>query len=110
MKLLKRITVIAAMLVLTLSVIGCKKKNQLVGTWENENYTYTFNEDGTGTEKLGTFEIEISNYTVKGDKLSITISFLGTEDTDEFTYSIKKDTLTISDDEGASMTFKRVKE
>ena len=33
----------------------------------------------------------------KDGKLSITISFLGTEETDEYTYTIKKDVLSLSD-------------
>ena len=33
----------------------------------------------------------------KDGKLSITISFLGTEETDEYTYSIKKNVLSLSD-------------
>ena len=69
----------------------------VVGTWEGDDYTYTFNDDGTGIQQIGEISVSITSYEAKDGKLSITISFLGTEETDEYTYSIKKNVLSLSD-------------
>ena len=53
--------------------------------------------DGTGIQQIGEISVSITSYEAKDGKLSITISFLGTEETDEYTYSIKKNVLSLSD-------------
>ena len=91
MKLLKRVSILAVLITVIAVFAGCGKEATVVGTWEGDDYTYTFNDDGTGIQQIG--EISVS----KDGKLSITISFLGTEETDEYTYSIKKNVLSLSD-------------
>ena len=85
MKLLKRISVLVMMIAVVAAFEGSGKE------------TYTFNSDGTGTQQIGQISIPIISYEAKDGKLSITISFLGTEETDEYTYTIKKDVLSLSD-------------
>lgn len=97
MKLLKRISVLIMMIAVVAAFAGCGKETSVVGTWEGDDYTYTFNSDGTGTQQIGQISIPITSYEAKDGKLSITISFLGTEETDEYTYTIKKDVLSLSD-------------
>ena len=51
----------------------------------------------TNLDLTGEISVSITSYEAKDGKLSITISFLGTEETDEYTYSIKKNVLSLSD-------------
>lgn len=90
MKLLKRVSILAVLITVIAVFAGCGKEATVVGTWEGDDYTYTFNDDGTGIQQIGEISVSITSYEAKDGKLSITISFLGTEETDEYTYSIKK--------------------
>ena len=71
---------------------ACGKKDSIVGKWtyETGNYTYTFNEDGTGDYNGLKF-----TYTIEGNK----ISFIHEGNTSpvETTFSIKEDKLNIID-------------
>lgn len=71
MKLLKRVSILAVLITVIAVFAGCGKEATVVGTWEGDDYTYTFNDDGTGIQQ--------------------------TEETDEYTYSIKKNVLSLSD-------------
>lgn len=102
-----RRTGIIAVLVLVAGLFaGCGKKESVVGTWEGDDYTYTFNEDGTGTQQIGDINVNISSYEAKDGKLGITVTFLGTEDTSEYTYTLKKGVLTLTDGDD-TITLKR---
>ena len=100
MKLLKRVSVLAVLVAVIAVFAGCGKEATVVGTWESDDYTYTFNEDGTGIQQIGEISISITSYEAKDGKLSITVSFLGTEETDEYTYSIKNNVLSLSNNDG----------
>ena len=93
MKLLKRVSILAVLITVIAVFAGCGKEATVVGTWEGDDYTYTFNDDGTGIQQIGEISVSITSYEAKDGKLSITISFLGTEETD----SIKKNVLSLSD-------------
>ena len=97
MKYLKRVGVLVTMIAMIGVFAGCGKKTTIVGTWSGDDYTYIFNSDGTGTRQIGGISVEISSYEAKDGKLSITVSYLGIDETEECTYSIKKNVLTISD-------------
>ena len=86
MKLLKRVSILAVLITVIAVFAGCGKEATVVGTWE-----------GTGIQQIGEISVSITSYEAKDGKLSITISFLGTEETDEYTYSIKKNVLSLSD-------------
>lgn len=92
----RRIGVIAVLVLVVGVFAGCGKKDLVVGTWEGDDYTYTFNADGTGTQQIGGINVNISSYEAKDGKLSITVTYLGTDDTTEFTYTLKKDVLTLT--------------
>ena len=46
MKLLKRISVLVMMIAVVAAFAGCGKETSVVGTWEGDDYTYTFNSEG----------------------------------------------------------------
>lgn len=48
MKLLKRVSILAVLITVIAVFAGCGKEATVVGTWEGDDYTYTFNDDGTG--------------------------------------------------------------
>lgn len=91
----RRIGIIAVFVFVIGTFAGCGKKESVVGTWEGDDYAYTFNADGTGTQQIGGINVNISSYQAKDGKLSITVTYLGTDDTTEFTYTLKEDVLTL---------------
>ena len=109
MKLRKNAILVLLTLVLALSLMGCKGKSDIVGTWEGEEegvaVEYTFNSDGSGSVKLMGMRLDIS-YKTEGDKLLLTISLLGMEQTEEYSYNVKGDTLKL-DLDGATVELKR---
>jgi uncharacterized lipoprotein YehR (DUF1307 family) len=110
MKLRKTAVAVLLTLVLALSLIGCSKGNNgIVGTWvgekEGESVEFTFNSDGTGAMKLMEMSIDTS-YKTEGEKLMLTINFLGMERTQDCTYSVKGDTLKLVI-EGETVELKR---
>lgn len=92
----RRIGIISVLVLVVGVFAGCGKKDSVVGTWEGDDYTYTFNVDGTGTQQIGGINVNISSYEAKDGKLSITVTYLGTDDTTEFAYTLKKDVLTLT--------------
>ena len=61
MKLLKRVSILAVLITVIAVFAGCGKEATVVGTWEGDDYTYTFNDDGTGIQQIG--EISAVSYT-----------------------------------------------
>ncbi len=87
--------------------------NSIVGTWVNQNTVlgvvtetgYVFNEDGTGSRNV-VLDVDFT-YTVDGDSLTITYEVLGIEYTEEYTFKISGNTLTLTDDSGDTTTFEK---
>ena len=106
MKTIKKITALVAVLVLTFSLVACGKAS-VVGTWKAEQdgtvATYEFKKDGTGSVSIIGITLDIT-YKTEGEKLSVTMSFLGQSDTQEYTYSVKGKKLTLTAD-GDSVVF-----
>ena len=84
---------------------ACSPEKKLVGTWRyqekvlgivNTETTYVFKEDGTGT-KTTVLDVDFK-YSFFDDKLRITTTVLGIENTEEYTYEIKNDKLTLKND------------
>lgn len=108
MKSLARRTVaLVAVLVFTLSLVGCG--NSIVGTWKGSQdgveMTFTFEKDGTGKTGVAGMTLD-TTWKTDGNKLSITMSFLGQSDTQEFEYSVSGDTLKLTAD-GSTVEFKK---
>ena len=65
MKLLKRVSILAVLITVIAVFAGCGKEATVVGTWEGDDYTYTFNDDGTGIQQIGEISVSMS---VQGDR------------------------------------------
>ncbi len=80
-------------------------EKEIIGTWKNQSTvlgvvvetTYTFNEDGTGTES-SVLSVDFK-YSFEGDKLLITTSILGLESTEEYSYEFDGDKLVLTGDD-----------
>lgn len=115
MKKTLKITLIITMLLSAVLVLaGCGEKkedkkntvNPIVGSWKYESgdYTYTFNEDGTGDYSFSSAKMEFT-YKTEGNKLSIT--YKGNTTAFETEYSINGDTLNVKDSFGKDTLYKK---
>lgn len=115
-KTVKVLAVITILVATMLALTGCFNKqeeiktevakNTIVGTWKYEQgeYTYHFNEDGTGDYSYYNAKMEF-DYKTEGNKLSIT--YKGSTSPFETEYSIDGDTLNIKDSFGKDTIYKR---
>lgn len=116
MKNVKRgLLLVLILLVAVLVLTGCgnkgednTKKNTIVGSWKYDgaDYTYTFNEDGTGDYNAAGTKME---FTYKTEDNKISILYTGNTAPFETEYSINGDTLNIIDSFGSDTLYKRVK-
>lgn len=117
MKKILGVVLTVVMLVVTLisfSACNDKKKddgakNSIVGSWKYESgdYTYTFNEDGTGKYAFGTTALEFTYEIKDGNKISIL--YKGNTVALETEYKIDGDTLNVIDSLGHDTIYKKVK-
>ena len=96
---MKKMVILALLSILIIgSVVGCAGTNDLVGTWDADqdgwSFTITFNEDGTGVEAFETWTTE---FTWSASNGNLTLEFEDDE-TEEWSYTIDGDTLTIIED------------
>ena len=74
MKVFRSIIAIVLVLSLIFALSACSsKKEKLVGTWEADGYSFTFNSDGTCKMGFGGYSVD-GTYKVDGDKLSLTFN------------------------------------
>ena len=109
MKKFKKLVAAVLVSVMALGLVACggsSSKNSLPGTWgsadESSSTQYTFNEDGTGTVTVGTGITLNLTYTTDGNKLSISMNYLGSEQKDEYTYEIKDGKLILTNSSGTT--------
>jgi len=83
-----------------------KKSESIVGSWKypGADYTYTFNEDGTGTYDAAGNKMEFT-YELDGNKISIL--YTGNTAPFETEYEIKGDELNVIDSLGNDTIYKR---
>ena len=106
----KGIAVISALLLVLVMLASCggNSASKLVGSWKGEitalgittEYTYTFNEDGTGTKasELVSGVGTSFTYTIGEDgNLTISSSILGVTSTDTYSFTVKDGVLTLTD-------------
>ncbi len=110
-KTLKALAIVAILLLALFALTGCdksKNSNPIVGTWKYEqaDYKYTFNEDGTGDYSFSSTKMEFT-YKTEDGKLSITYN--GSTAPFESEYSIDGDTLNIKDSLGRDTIYKKQK-
>lgn len=112
MKNVLKITLLLLVLAIAVfALTGCGKKdtNPIVGSWKYDggsDYTYTFNEDGTGNYASGSSKMDFT-YTIKDNKISIL--YTGNTSPFETEYKIDGDVLNIIDSFGKDTLYKNVK-
>lgn len=113
----------AMMLVVALCsmmLVACGSKgNEIVGAWEvtvtegeaTVTMEQTFLEDGTFKMSMaGQEAITLSGtYKIDGDKLTMTMTMNGTEETTTSTYKIDGDKMTVKDENGQEVVYTKKK-
>lgn len=110
---IKKILVLLVLFASIVALTGCGKKkdeapkNPILGSWKYDGaeFTYTFNEDGTGSYNAMGNNMEFT-YTTDGDKISIL--YTGNTVPFETTFEINDDTLNVKDSFGADVFYKKV--
>ena len=109
---MKKAIALSLMAVIVISMLVSCGGNSIVGKWqaeiEGETAAYEFKSDGT-LEMSGSGLTFSGTYSVKDDQLTITISFMGMENTDTNKFKIDGDTLTRYDEDGEATVLTRVK-
>lgn len=106
MKKIKRISLAVAALILLLSLTACGSGNDSVeGTWNLEGTgsdisSMELKSDGTGSISVGDIITLNITYTTEKGKLTITKTYLGQTESDEYTYSVKDGKMTLKDASG----------
>lgn len=100
---MRKILAVALLIVMLLGLCACTApEKSIVGTWKNQctvlgivtETIYTFNEDGTGSK---TNIVNISfTYSFSEEKLLITTSTLGIENTEEYTFDFNGNKLVLT--------------
>ena len=113
-KTLKAVAIVALLMTAVFALTGCgntkkeaeKAKDPIVGVWtyENGGYTYTFNEDGTGSYSYYSSKMEFT-YKTDGNKLEITYN--GSTAPFKSEFSIDGDKLNIKDSFGKDTIYKK---
>lgn len=94
------IALLVMVMVVTLCACSAPEK-AVIGTWKSQTTilgvvtetTYTFNEDGTGT-MANLVDVDFT-YSFTEDKLLITTTTLGIKNTEEYSFEIKSDEMTL---------------
>ena len=110
----KSLLLIALLIIVAFAITGCGKENNepkeatIVGSWKYDgaDYTYTFNEDGTGKYNAAGTDMEFT-YTINENQISIL--YTGNTAPFETEFSINGDTLNIIDSFGSDTLYKKVK-
>lgn len=110
MKKTKKLLGLCVILSLLLSLAACGKA-KLQGSWstgdnEDVQYTFTFNDDGTGSMSFSGLNALQIKYSTDNDKLTIEYTILGEVQKEEFTYELSKDKLTLTQN-GESVTLEK---
>ena len=115
-KIFTSVLIIVLLIGSILLLTGCGKDNKekedkkptIIGSWKYEgaDYTYTFNEDGTGDYNAYGTEMKFT-YTTKDNNISILYD--GNTSPFETEYSIDGDTLNVKDSFGKDTLYKKVK-
>ena len=82
------------------------KKASIIGSWEYESggYTYTFNEDGTGTYDTGG---AVMKFTYEATDTELSITYEGNTEPMVLEYTLDGDTLNVKDSFGSDTIYNR---
>ena len=94
---------IALLVVGLFAITGCGKKG-LVDSWETSGYTYTFNEDKTGSYSYGSTKMA---FTYEDDGKTVSILYTGNTIASSYEYKIDGDKLIIKDSFGSDVIYTR---
>jgi hypothetical protein len=97
--------VLIVLCILTVFASCAKPEKKILGTWTGEEnilgvvakYSFTFNEDGTGSVTAALDVGAAMTYKIEGDQLSVTTSVLGISNTRTYTFVFEGDTLILND-------------
>lgn len=81
-------------------------RNEIVGTWSIDNYSYVFNEDGTGSYTMSSEDYGdvVTLFTYEAGLETLTITF-DADIVEYYTYTITENTLSIYTPDGSVSTF-----
>ena len=100
-KIILSVAIIATLAAALFALTGCEKKEDatsIIGSWKyTAGYTYTFNEDKTGTYSIGERYTDFT-YEDKGDRVSIL--FYGRTKATEYEYKLRGNKLIIKNSLG----------
>lgn len=107
------VCVVCVLMILAMLVSACSKKSSpsVVGKWHTEEsggMDWEFTKDGKISITLMGQTLEAGTYTVSGDKIKLEISLMGQSETQEVTYKIDGDKLSM-DDGTSKIEFTKVK-
>ncbi len=109
-KAIRVITLCLVIVMLTSLLAACKSDSKFVGTWEqtDADCTMVMASDGSGsiTEEGISGSLK---WKQDGGKLFLTVSLCGMTETEEYTYELSGDTLTLTDTYGDVSVFQKVK-
>jgi len=100
---MKKLLAVVLLFALALSFAACSTKDpSIVGTWigkdgDNE-LTYEFRDDGTGTATAGKATADFT-YAIEDGRLSVTVG----GKTNSASFTLTKDTLSLTDEYGTSV-------
>ena len=113
-KTIKAFAIITVLFAVMFALTGCQKfkkdakksSNTIVGTWKYDggDYTYHFNEDGTGDYSYYSAKME---FTYKTEENKLFITYNGSTAAFETEYSIDGDTLNVKDSFGKDTIYRR---
>ena len=114
-KTIKVLLILTVLLATMFAITGCGKKdnkneeankNEIVGVWKSPlgDYTYQFNEDGTGFYNVSGIEMKFT-YKTNSNRLSLT--YEGNTNPFETDFSINGDTLNVKDSYGNDTLYKK---
>ena len=92
------VLVVIAGVITAVLIINNNKKDPLIGSWVNDSYIYTFNEDGTCSYGYGSAGAMECIYHIEGNRISILYN--GNTAPFETTYKIEGNQLNVIDSFG----------
>lgn len=109
----KTISIISLCLVIVMlasMLSACSGDKKFVGTWQevNGDTTLVLANDGTGSISESGLSGSV-NWSVDNNKVFITVALCGMTETEEYSYKFSGDTMTLTDAEGESTVFSKVK-
>ena len=111
MKKTTRILSLCLALILMASLLAaCSSNSEFVGTWKEEgsDTKLVLASDGSGSVSEQGVSGSVK-WNVEGDKVFITVSICGMSETDEYTYEFSGDTMTLTENNGNTTVYTKVK-